>query len=521
MRPLAAIYVRISRDKEGKGLGVARQEADCRALAERLGFDVYEHVYSDNDISATRGKPRPEFVRLLEDTKAGRFQSILAWHTDRMYRRPRDLQDLTDALKVHDVSVYTVKAGALDLSTATGRLQAGIYAQIAQHEVELKGERQARKEEEMAKAGEPRVSSRAFGFEPDGKTWRQPEAQMIQQATADVLAGTSLAEIVRRWNASGFLSARGSKDWTHGRVRPVLTRWKNAGIRERNTYDPDVHGGYKIIGTELYPGTWEPLVSLEELQAVRNLLLDPKRRTGPGNHIRKHLLSFFLVCGACGNQFRAGSTVAYKGRKHLTYQCGGKQRTPEGKVCWASISYSIVEEVVRNHVSARLAFPDPSLLRATQQDREAIDANHRRRAEVEDRRSKIRESAIDDLDKLPMLERVKTDLDALAEEFERLAQRGALAETMRGFAKARLDSSGRVDMDQLSDDYGRGKDAARERFDALDLSTQRQIIESLIEVTVLPATVGRQYTGNPGLVAARVQITDLDPVTREPLVDDS
>lgn len=515
MSPLAAIYVRISRDKEGKGLGIARQEADCRELARQLGFDVYEHIYSDNDTSATRSKPRPEFVKLLEDTRAGKFQTILAWHTDRMYRRPRDLQDLTDALKVHDVAVHTVKAGALDLSTATGRLQAGIYAQIAQHEVELKGERQARKEEELAKAGRPRVASRAFGFEPDGITWRQPEAQMIQQATADVLAGTSLAEIIRRWNASGLKSARGSRDWTHGRVRPVLTRWKNAGLRERNIYE-----GGKIVRTELYPGIWEPLVSREQLEAVRNLLLDPKRRTGPGNHIRKHLLSFFLVCGACGNQFRAGSTIAYKGRKHLVYQCGGKRVTPEGKVCWASISYSIAEEVVRDHVSARLAFPDPSLLRATQQDRDALDANHRRRAAVEERRSQINASLVDDIDKLPMLARVKSELDGLADEFERLAQRGALAETMRGFAKAELDASGRVDMDKLADQYGRAKAAARERFDGLDLSTQRQIIESLIEVAVLPATVGRQYTGNPGLVAARVQITDLDPVTREPLYEE-
>ena len=47
----AAIYARISRDREGAGLGVERQEADCRALAERLGWDVVA-VYVDNDISA-------------------------------------------------------------------------------------------------------------------------------------------------------------------------------------------------------------------------------------------------------------------------------------------------------------------------------------------------------------------------------------------------------------------------------------------------------------------------------------
>lgn len=57
----AATYTRISRDEEGLGLGVARQEQDCRALAERQGWQVVEPIYCDNDISAsTRSrKPRP------------------------------------------------------------------------------------------------------------------------------------------------------------------------------------------------------------------------------------------------------------------------------------------------------------------------------------------------------------------------------------------------------------------------------------------------------------------------------
>jgi site-specific DNA recombinase len=33
----AAIYTRISKDPHGEGLGVGRQEEDCRALCERNG----------------------------------------------------------------------------------------------------------------------------------------------------------------------------------------------------------------------------------------------------------------------------------------------------------------------------------------------------------------------------------------------------------------------------------------------------------------------------------------------------
>lgn len=520
--PLAAIYVRISQDREGKGLGVARQEQDCRELAEKLGYDVLA-VYDDNDQSATRKKPRPEFVRLLEDTRAGRFQAILAWHTDRLYRRPADLQLLIDALKVHDVSVNTVMSGALDLSTASGRLNAGIYAQIAQHEAELKAERQRRKERELAEAGEPRTSVRAFGFENDGKAWRQPEAEMIQQATTDVLAGTSLAEIIRRWNNTPYKTARAGRDWNHETVRLVLTRWRNAGLRERNIRDDQ----QRLVKTELYPGTWEPLVTREQIEAVRNLLFDPKRRRNSGAWARKHLLSFFLVCGECGDFMRAGHTTSRTGKKYMTYVCGGLRKNSRGGNCRLGIMYETVDDAVRDHVAKRLAFPDPALLRATDDDREAFTRNHEARAQVEKRRQQITSAPIDDLDKLPMLARVKIELDALAEEYERLAQRGALAETMRGFAKIEdslvpEDSSTTeyaVDVLKLTRDLKKARTSARERFDGLGLSTQRQIVTALMTVTILPAVSGKQYRGNRELSVERIQITDLDPANGRPIED--
>ena len=66
----AAIYCRISRDAEQEGLGVARQEEDCRALAGKSGFTVAE-VYTDNDISASTKsrKARPAYDRMLEATR--------------------------------------------------------------------------------------------------------------------------------------------------------------------------------------------------------------------------------------------------------------------------------------------------------------------------------------------------------------------------------------------------------------------------------------------------------------------
>ena len=65
----AAIYARISSDREGEGLGVARQLEDCARKAAENGWHVGDR-YVDDDVSAYSGRPRPEYRRLLAD--AGR-----------------------------------------------------------------------------------------------------------------------------------------------------------------------------------------------------------------------------------------------------------------------------------------------------------------------------------------------------------------------------------------------------------------------------------------------------------------
>src|SRR3954471_11474863 len=111
-----AIYVRISDDREGAGLGVARQEADCRQRAEALSWSVVD-VYCDNDLSAYSGKPRPAYRRMLRDLDAGRVDVVLSWHTDRLHRSPKELEEFIDLCEGRDVGVETVKAGPVDLST--------------------------------------------------------------------------------------------------------------------------------------------------------------------------------------------------------------------------------------------------------------------------------------------------------------------------------------------------------------------------------------------------------------------
>ena len=126
----AVIYTRISQDATGEQAGVTRQETECRELAQREGWTIRE-VYSDNDLSASnRRVKRPAFIRLVDDIRAGKAQALIAWHTDRLYRRLDDLAELIEAVKDHDVRIRTVQAGEVDLSTASGIMTAEILASV-------------------------------------------------------------------------------------------------------------------------------------------------------------------------------------------------------------------------------------------------------------------------------------------------------------------------------------------------------------------------------------------------------
>ena len=159
----AAIYCRISRDREGAGLGVDRQEADCRDLAERLGWEIAA-VFVDNDISAYSGAPRPQYRTMLDDVRAGKIRGVIAWHPDRLYRRAVDLEEFVTIAEAHALPVQTVTAGTVDLSTASGRMVARMLGAAAQHEVDHARERSRRAKAQAAVDGRYRGGPRPYGY---------------------------------------------------------------------------------------------------------------------------------------------------------------------------------------------------------------------------------------------------------------------------------------------------------------------------------------------------------------------
>ena len=84
--------MRQSMDRDGTGLAVARQREACAKLCADRGWEPVEYV--DNDVSASNGKTRPSYTRMLADIAAGRIGAVVVWDLDRLHRRPIELADV-------------------------------------------------------------------------------------------------------------------------------------------------------------------------------------------------------------------------------------------------------------------------------------------------------------------------------------------------------------------------------------------------------------------------------------------
>ncbi len=457
----AAIYVRISLDQTGEGLGVARQRKECQALADRQGWEVVAE-FDDNDISAYSGKRRPGFEALLDAMKNGEVKALTCWHIDRLYRSMRDLERLIDVADAAEVIIKTVSAGDLDLSTSAGRTMARILGSIARGESEHKGERQRLANDQRAAAGHWQTCNRTFGYTLDGQPL-EPEASAVRKAVVDVLAGKSIQAVTREWNAAGLRTTLAGQErkeytdkngrrikanvvdgkWNSPRVRRLLVSPRYAGLR--------VHRG-KVVGQ----GNWTPLIDLDTHKGLVAYLSNPSRVTNTNSFERKYLGPGVFRCGVCG------ATM-------MTARPGGQKNPQRRYVCRSTPHLARVGQPIDDLVTATV------LERMTQPDAAELLASR----------------GVDITGLSVQREALQRKLDGLVEQFDAdnidAEQFGAasrktrqkLAEVDRQLADATRTSPAAALV-------AAGRDAW-EAWEAMSMTQRAQAVEELMVVTVLPA----------------------------------
>ena len=444
MPPRAGIYARISSDRDGDNLAISRQLADCERLAEQKGWQVVER-YVDADISAYSGKPRPQYARMLEEIEAGLLEAVLVYHTDRLHRHPRELEDFIDLCERHRTKLASV-TGEIDLSTHDGQLMARVQGAFARKESDDKSRRIRRKHEELAQAG--RVSgggTRPYGYETDRRTLRTDEAAIIRECAKRALAGDSLRSLCLDLNERGVPTVTGT-EWKSQTLKRILTSARISGQRD--------HLGELAANK----AEWPPIITPTQTQRLRAKLNDPDRRTN--RSARRYLLPSLLRCHHCGGKLV--SRPRENGDRRYVCASGPNFRGC-GKV---TIMAEPLEQYVVEAVLHRL--DSPELPKALNGSVSTDPAGEERQAEIEHAKEKLDELA---------------ELWAEGEITRRewVKARGPIDKRL-DLAKRRLAAINRTT--QLTPHLGNAQEL-REQWQTMTLSRQKEIVGALLHHVVV------------------------------------
>lgn len=288
-RRRCGIYVRISMDVAGEGLGVERQRKDCVAKAESISWDVID-IYEDNDVSASKVKiSRPAFDRMMEDLRSGRIDALVVYDLDRFTRQPAELETFIPFAEQFNIMLANV-SGDVDLATADGRLMARMKGAMAAREAERMGERVARQAQQWAEKGIPHKGRfRPFGYTKDYEII-PAEAQLLHEAYGRVLMGESLGVITKDWNARGITTVSGLL-WRRGTLAQSLRKPLYVGLREWKG---------EVIGK----GNWTGIIDQGTYDRYLEVCAETRSRyptAEMGSRPRKHLLTGIAKCGLCGS----------------------------------------------------------------------------------------------------------------------------------------------------------------------------------------------------------------------------
>jgi DNA invertase Pin-like site-specific DNA recombinase len=480
----AACYCRISSDPKDKREGVDRQREDTTALCEvkdwtPVGF------YIDNDRSASNGKARPEWERLLADIRAGKVDAVAAWDQDRVNRMMEDFVAYKRLFIDRGILLATSNNGDIDLSTPSGVLTAAIKTAVSEHEVAMMKIRQRRAARQRAEQGRPKWK-RAFGYVPDTRKKEDDDGtrqvdeeakELVEQAYAAVLAGNSLNDIATMFNEAEAYGLNG-RPWTASTVSLFLRKPRNAGLRDHNdemVYDKD---GNPV------KGTWDPLVEYDTWKQAQHKLNEPSRKPGRKT-VSRHLLTGMLQCG--------NTELSEKAKKRLQREsCGGYLSgylSKSGVAAYrcrfclgVAVRAEHIEPLMYEIVSGRLAEPDAvDLLRAELHDAAEAEAL---RTEENTLRSRLNEIADERADGLLDGAQAKRATERVKDKLAAIERRQQDQERLRVF-----------------DGIPLGKPAVVGAVKRLSPDRFRAVIDLLMTVTVMPVGKGR-HVFNP----ERVQV---------------
>jgi site-specific DNA recombinase len=381
----AAIYARVSSERQKEAHTIGSQTEDLRTHAQAQGYAVAEEwVFQDEGYSGAT-LVRPGLERLRDLAAEGHIEVVLVHSPDRLSRKYAYQVLLVEELARHGVDVVFLRSPKA--TTPEEHLLVQFQGMIAEYERAQIAERTRRGKKYRARAGSVNVLSGApYGYRYVKKTEECAASYEILENEADGVRevfqrytqeGLSINAVARWLNDHRVPTRKGTSRWERSTVWAMLRNPAYKGTacfgktqqtdRQKITRPLRQRGGFSPRSSSSRERPREewieipvPAIVSEETFALAQERLESNKRLSPRRTIEPTLLQGMLVCGECGYAFYRSSTRTSK-RKIYYYRCLGSDdyRHPNGRVCSnRPIRQDYLDGVIWEHVIQLLESPD-------------------------------------------------------------------------------------------------------------------------------------------------------------------
>ncbi len=505
MNKPAAIYARVSSDRQKENHTIASQTATLIEYAQKNGYSVPpEWVFQDEGYSGAI-LVRPGLEALRDLAAEGQIAAVLVYSPDRLSRKYAYQVLLSEELSRCGVELIFLKAPAG--ATPEDQLLVQFQGMIAEYERAQIAERCRRGKKHMAQQGGVNVLSGApYGYRYVKKSDAsaafyeviEPEARVVRTVfEIYTQQGLSINAIARLLNERQIATRTGKGRWERSTVWGMLRNPAYRGaacygkteqrprqrvtrpLRQRKALPSRDVGGHERPRADWIEVSVPALVS-EEMFALAQEQLEQNKRHSPRRTVEPTLLQGMLVCERCGYALYRASTRTSK-QKLNYYRCIGSDgyRRLSGPVCTnRPIRQDYLDTFVWDEIIRLLE--DPGLIQ-TEIDRRreaAQNADPLRKREEELRREQARVEKSGER----LVTAYQEGLVTLAQLRQRMPalqkQTQAVESELQSLKMAAVDEAKYL---QLAESLAGFRSKLRLRAEVLDIAVQQQILRLLVK----------------------------------------
>ena len=349
----AALYARVSSDRQDVDLSVAAQLRALRDYAEKNGYLVAREYVDEAE--SGRIADRPQFTRMLDEAAKPEapFKEILVWKFSRFTRKREHAVAFKSMLRRRGIRVVSITEQADD--TPTGKLLEAIIESVDEFYSENLAQEVTRGMRESASRGFWVTSYAPYGYSrvyvQDGAKKRpklelNPPADAVVRRIFDMaLQGKSILDITKTLNSEGIPTVNG-KRWQKTTIHAMLDNEAYTGAVVWGIKAKDGQSPVRV--EDAHPA----IISKREYKRVKNLLgsrapkkANPRRASSP------YLLSGLLRCETCG---KAMSAAEAKSGKYTYYVCNSLLKRGSGTCKTPRLNAEKTEKLIVNEIRANV-----------------------------------------------------------------------------------------------------------------------------------------------------------------------